>query len=426
MSANGDPTLRSSFDCTAPVLVLRRSPGPFQHGALAVARSLGRVGVPVYAVRADEREPATRSRYVCDALAVPPNGSTRDWAQRLLDLPARFDRAILLPIDDLSAVAVGDHQERLRERFRLPAQPIGVQRRLASKRELWRLCRALSLPTPASTFPTSRGELLTQAADHGYPVVLKRAEPWYPPRDPGAPSVAIAHDRDQLLVAYARMESEVQPQVMLQEYVPGDADSVWMFNGCFGDEARCLCGFTGQKLRQCGEGAGPTSLGRVATRPEVTEAATRLMRELDYRGIVDMGFRYDRRDGSFRLLDVNPRIGSTFRMFTADNGIDVARALHLYLTGRTVPSCANPDGRVWIDERGDVGSVARGISNRSLGVGAWLRSLRRIDEAAWWATDDQRPFYAMAAQLGPHVSRQMARRVTARMRDARRRGDAGA
>lgn len=410
MSAGGEQALDGAFDRSVPVLVLRRSLGPFQHCVLAVARTLGRVGVPVHAVRSHPRDPATRSRYLAGALDLPAGADDGVWARRLLELPASFDGAILLAIDDLAAVAVGDHQEALLTRFRLPRQPLGIQRRLASKRELWQLCRRLGLPTPVSTFPESETELIEQAAEHGYPVVVKRAEPWHPPRDPEAPSVAIARDRTQLQLAYARMESDEAPQVMLQEYVPGGSDSVWMFNGCFGEDAHALCAFTGRKLRQAGSGTGPTTLGVVGDNQQVADSARRLMEELDYRGIVDMGFRHDPRDGSYKLLDVNPRLGSTFRLFTADNGLDVVRALHLDLTGKAVPSCSNPDGRLWIDEPRDTAAAALLVGRRSLTPAGWLRSLRGVDEGAWWAADDPWPPALLAAKLGPHAVRQLSGR----------------
>jgi D-aspartate ligase len=47
------------------------------------------------------------------------------------------------------------------------------------------------------------------------------------------------------------------------------------------------------------------------------------MQEIGYSGIVDIGYRYDRRDGEYKLLDVNPRVGATFRLFVDSNGMDV-------------------------------------------------------------------------------------------------------
>jgi D-aspartate ligase len=405
----GELLSAAPVDVSTPVLVLRRRLGEFQHGVLAVARSAGRLGIPVHCVRLDRREPATRSRYVSGELELPPDGSDEDWIEALLAIGHRLQGGILLPIDDLAAVAVGDHQERLSERFTIPLQPDGLQRRLASKLELWRLCQRLDLPTAASAFPRSAQEAAEHAEAFGYPVVLKCAEPWLPQRDPTAPSVAIVTTAAELRDAYNRMESEVEPQVMVQDYIPGGSESVWMFNGYFGERSKCLCAFTGRKLRQRGPRTGPTTLGLCVHNETVAAAATRLMGELDYRGIVDMGFRYDARDGQYKLLDVNPRLGSTFRLFVADNGIDVVRALHLDLTGREVPFSSTRQGRKWIEEPGDVTTVAQLAREGDIGLRAWGRSLSRIEEAAWWARDDPVPFFAMSARFGPYALRALRR-----------------
>lgn len=405
MTASTERELARAVDTSTPIFVLRRSVGEFQHCALAVARSAGRLGIPVWSVASGPGEPAMRSRYVTGELALSPEAPDAEWIEQLISLRPGSERAMLLPVDDLAAVLTGDHQDRLREHFLLPAAPPGVQRRLASKRELWRLCGELDLPTPTSTFPADERELSEQAAEYGYPVVLKRSDPWLQPRDPSAPSVVIAHTREQMLAAYGRMESDVTPQVMLQEYIPGDSDSVWMFNGYAGSGSECLCAFTGRKLRQRGPRTGPTTLGVSTANQPVEDAARRLLRALEYEGIVDMGFRYDRRDGTYKLLDVNPRLGSTFRLFVADNGIDVVRAMHLDLSRRPVPPSVTSSGRTWIDERSDLAASVRLARERTLGVRAWARSLRRIDEAAWWAADDPVPFLAMAARSVPGAAR---------------------
>jgi D-aspartate ligase len=399
---------RWALDTATPILILRRSLGPFQHCALAVARSAGRLGVPVHSVCTDPGEPAMRSRYITSAVRIAPDLTEEAWVQALIALRPRLGRAILLPVDDLAAVTVGDHQDRLAEPFLLPLAPEGIRRRLASKRELHALCLRLDLPTPVSSFPADESEFIAHVAAAGYPVVLKRSDPWLPPRNPSAPSVFIARTPEDALQAYREMESDVAPQLMVQEYIPGDSDSVWMFNGYAGDGGRCLCAFTARKLRQRGPRTGPTTLGECAGNETVSKAAQRLLAELDYRGIVDMGFRYDRRDGLYKLLDVNPRLGSTFRLFTAGNGIDVVRAMHLDLTARPVPPSQLTPGRRWLDERSDPVTAVQLGREGSLRFRAWTRSLRGIDEAAWWAGDDPRPFFAMCAQSGAPAVRMIA------------------
>ncbi len=141
--------------------------------------------------------------------------------------------------------------------------------------------------------------------------------------------------------------------------------------------------------------------------------AARLLRALDYRGIVDMGFRYDARDGTYRLLDVNPRLGSTFRLFASDDGVDVVRALHLDLTGRSVPPSTLSEGRKWLDERADAVTSYRMARQGSLGPGSWARPLKGVAEGAWWAADDPWPFVAMGASLPTHALRKLSARPRA-------------
>jgi len=53
----------------------------------------------------------------------------------------------------------------------------------------------------------------------------------------------------------------------------------------------------------------------------------RFMQALNYRGALDLGYRYDSRDGRYKVNDISPRIGAMFRCFVGENGMDVARAL---------------------------------------------------------------------------------------------------
>jgi predicted ATP-grasp superfamily ATP-dependent carboligase len=121
------------------------------------------------------------------------------------------------------------------------------------------------------------------------------------------------------------------------------------------------------------------------------------MAAIGYRGILDIGYRYDRRDGQYKVLDVNPRIGCTFRLFAATNGMDVARALYLNLTGQPVASSQAAEGRKWIVEDFDLFSALRCWHDHTLTLKDWVSSLRGVEEAACFALDDPLPFLAMSA-----------------------------
>ena len=90
------------------------------------------------------------------------------------------------------------------------------------------------------------------------------------------------------------------------------------------------------------------------------------MKSIGYKGIVDIGYRYDARDGQYKVLDVNPRIGASFRLLVGDNGLDSPRAEYLDLTGQKVPPSQTVEGRKWFIEDRDLVSSFRYYREKSL------------------------------------------------------------
>jgi len=402
---------------TTPIVILGLAGLAMHHGALGAMRSAGRLGVPVYLAHDGRRSPLERSRYACGTVEVSPGDPERSFGV-LLRFAAAHPGAVLLAVDDASALFVEDHGEELARAFLLPPQPRGLARALANKREMHRLCLEHDVATPAATFPCSEAQALEHAARTGFPVVVKRIDAALPaasvpapnvvpasnvvpaPVVAPAPNVVVAHDRTELLAAYRAMQASGLPNAMLQEHVPGGPAADWMFNGYIDRAGRCPVAFTGVKLRQAPPGAGAATLGVCRDNRELVETAERLLRAVGYRGIVDVDYRRDPRDGRYKLLDVNPRIGASFRLFLAGDGTDVLRAMYLDLTGRPVPSgVPQREGRRWIVEPQDLRYTLANLRRPDLTVREWAGSFRHVEEAAWWAREDPGPFLALAAEL---------------------------
>jgi D-aspartate ligase len=398
-------------DASTPTVVLIASPEPLLHGALGVVRSLGRLGIPVYLAHDGRPMPTDRSRYLAGSFTVVHDqAEPARWVEELARVGRSLGRrAVLVPIDDLGALAVNDHADRLAEWFLLPRPDPGLARTLASKRELHLLCRRLGVPSPETVFPQDRRDVLGFLERARPPVVVKAIDPLLLYQRPGARSVMVAHSRRELLDIYDRMEVPERPNLMLQEYIPGGPESIWMFNGYLDRRSRCLVGFTGTKQRQCLPHTGPTSLGVCRANPVVEQATTEFLAAVGYQGVVDLGWRYDARDGRYKLLDVNPRIGGTFRLFVAGNGMDVVRALYLDLTGQPVPAAGARDGRKWLVEPNDLRASLLYWREGALTPGQWLGSLRGVEEAAWFARDDLAPFLAMCRSTAAMAAAKAAR-----------------
>jgi D-aspartate ligase len=177
-----------------------------------------------------------------------------------------------------------------------------------------------------------------------------------------------------------------------------------MFNGYFDAQGACLFGMTGKKIRQYPAYTGLTSLG-MCVRNDVVDRQTRaFMKAIGYRGI------YDSCDGQYKVLDVNPRIGATFRLFAADNGMDVIRALYLDLTGQPVEPGATPAGRKWLVGDCDLVSSIRYLRDGKLTLKEWFLSHRGVRETGLFAIDDPLPALWMGIRdLTEALSRKIAR-----------------
>jgi len=197
--------------------------------------------------------------------------------------------------------------------------------------------------------------------------------------------------------------------LILQEYIPGTAASVWMCNGYFPSDGTAPYVFAGKKIRQRTDMG--VALLSVCLPNETVEAQTRsLMTSIGYRGCVGIGYRYDERDGLFKLLDVNARISGVFRLFSAADGMDIVRACYLDLTGQDPAPVIPRVGRKLMFEADLAGGVAA-VKAGQLTVPAWGASLRGVREMQWYASDDLRPILLWLAKGARKGFRGMAARI---------------
>jgi D-aspartate ligase len=393
-----------AFDTSVAAVVVKLRHSVVHYGGLGVIRSLGRVGIPVYAVHEGRLAPPATSKYLSGGFVWETAGDAANDPGRLLDCLATLAEriggpAILVPTDDAAAIFVAERGRALEDRFRFPRPPAGLPRALASKRGLYQLCQQLGIPCPKAVLPSSRPDVEAFCADATFPVVVKGAEPWLLPKGAGVRSTTIARSADELLDLYRRVEGHAATGLLLQEHIPPEAGEDWFFHGYCDQASTCLVGFTGRKLRSYPAYAGPTSLGRWVPNEELRRQAEELFRTISYRGIMDLDYRLDRRDGRYKLLDFNPRLGAQFRLFEDDLGIDVVRAMHLDLTGRAVPRGRPLPGRGFIVENHDPLAALQYRRADKLTLRAWWSSVSGVRETAWFAADDPVPFLMMGLRF---------------------------
>jgi len=401
----------ADFNRDVPALVLKIGQYPVQSGPVAVIRTLGRLGVPVYAMTEPGITPAAASRYCTGRFdwRATDKDDPRVLVSSLLDCGRRIGRrSVLIPMDDESAMLVAEHAGELAEHFIFPDIAAGLPRQVASKAGLHELCLRHDVPTPASAVPASRADALSFAAAATFPLIVKNAGAW-DLRNPVGGTVGASSSGSLLLSRPEQLASLLRaddgsPGLLLQEYIPAQQAEDWLVSVYSDRAANCRLLFTGLKTRSWPLGAGVTAAGIAKYNPDLAAVAERFCKELGYRGIASFDWRLDKRDGTYKLLDFNPRVGNSFRLFENDRGIDLIRALHLDLTGRVIPPGPQVDDRQLIVEHIDIPS--RILSRTALRRRSELEPSRHsatgtgglTTERGWLALDDPLPMLAVLAR----------------------------
>ncbi|MGA5707908.1 ATP-grasp domain-containing protein [Streptomyces cellulosae] len=386
----------SLLDLRTPAVILRVDRNPFHHGTLGAVRSLGRAGVEVHVV-ADSDGPVSASRFVRRTYSPPsPGASPLAIADTLRHVADRLEHAaVLIPMDDTSAVAVSGMRRTLGQSYLLPEVPETLPERVADKAQLAAVCSWARIPHPTSLLPESPAQAEAAARRLGLPVVAKWSRPWLLPSELGLRSTTVLNSARQARDLYLRSEEAGSP-LLLQKHLPPGSGQDWFFHGYVDRSGDVRAGGAGRKQRSWPRAAGLTAVGRWMPNPAVRALSERLVRELGYRGVFDLDFRYCSTTGLYHLLDFNPRPGAQFRLFSDTAGLDVLRALHMDLTHRPLLEGSPQEGRRFVVE--------------NYAPLAALRPSAEECELAWHSADDPAPGRVMRALWGRHMTRRLRQR----------------
>lgn len=381
-------------------------------GALAIMRSLGSLGIHLYGVEADPKSAALKSKYCQGKFIKEHDGRpSENYLDYVLGIGKELEeKAILIPTSDELSVFVAEYSHELSKYFIFPKNDPLLVKMLMSKEGMYELARRYSVPTAFTVFPRNFDDVLEYSKDARFPIMLKGI---YGNRlqARSGKKMVIVRSGDELIENYKQLEDPDSPNLMIQEYIPGGDDQIYIFNGYFNEESECLAAFTGHKIRQYPVHVGCASLGVCTWNQKIADITIKFMKDIGYRGILDIGYRWDPRDGLYKVLDINPRVGQAFRLFLAEDGMDVVRTLYLDLTGQQVKPVLPREGRKWVIENYDLESSLDYYREGTLTFRQWVYSFKGLEEGAWFNWKDPIPFLMMSLGLFRRAIRSIGKRI---------------
>jgi predicted ATP-grasp superfamily ATP-dependent carboligase len=377
---------------------------------LAEARPLASHGIPVIGI--DE----VRRRYTSYSSAwrqviLTDRFNDAGLVELLVRLAAECGRrpALFVSTDEQVKV-VAHHGAPLRDCYAFEYPTPETVDLLMSKEAFAGLARERGWPIPATLAAATRQQLEEGMAGLRYPVVLKPRIKTLALRQNTSTKAYRCPDAASLFAAYAEV-SPWEPEVVVQEWIPGtDADVHYSFH-YFTAGLDELASFEGHKIRQWVPEVGSTASSEPVHPPVVTPLSREILQSTRTAGFCSVEYKRDPRTGTFYITEptvgrVNLQLGTALA-----NGVDLVSRAYFHLQGLPYPGReARTYDRKWVLLGADYRSARFYIGRGELTWGAWWRSLRGPKSFAVWTPGDTGMWTGALRDLATRVPRALWRR----------------
>jgi predicted ATP-grasp superfamily ATP-dependent carboligase len=321
---------------------------------LGIVRSLGAHGIPAWVFDADRSKSIAQfSRYTTRFV------ETKEAITDVLLREGRkhqLDGWVIFPVADEYVETVSANHQLLSSMFRVTTAPSEVTRFALDKRLTYRRASELGIAAPW----TAIGNCLAEVEAEGipYPVILKPAinHHFFPQTNLKA---LPAENPSELQRAFAQMSRYIPPdEILVQERIPGGGENQFSFCGVFKD-GHAYASLVAQRRRQY-----PVEFGNASTFVETTDqpivqaAGRRFLESVGFEGMAEVEFKFDPRDGKYKILDVNPRTWGWHTLGKAA-GMDFSHLLWRQAVGLPMASIETHHKAAWIREITDFVAIAK-------------------------------------------------------------------
>jgi carbamoyl-phosphate synthase large subunit len=233
-----------------------------------------------------------------DVSYVIPRASAEDFFVALSRILVKEKIDVLIPtVDEEVAVLCREHvlsQLSQLTGFLLPPEEAAT-RALDKFLTVFEAKRA-GLPVPETVAVPDMGDVDEKALD--LPVVVK------PSRSRGARGISYVERKGDLKRAWKKAAAE-GGQVLFQEYVPGP---VYTVATVFGRDKEIAASIVLKKTRELPPSGGVAVAGVTVADPKLQELGESYGKCLGWVGPASPEIKLDERDGSYKLMEVNPRL----------------------------------------------------------------------------------------------------------------------
>ena len=387
--------------------------------ALTVARCLGRRGVRVH-VLCDADAQARFSRYARYVPTRWAGSESASWKAYLLGPESDALRgAVLLSGDDAGVELIAHNRDSLSKKYLLDDSNPVAQLCMLDKLRTYEAARDAGVPTPRYWRVDNLQDVMRLEKELVFPLLVKpQLSHLFALRF--GKKYFLAQDFAQLVDAF-RTASEAGISAMLVERIPGLDDQLCSYYTYLDGDGRPLFDFTKRIIRRYPINMGHACYHVTDWNPEVRELALPLFKHVGLRGLANVEFKRDERDGRLKLIECNARFTAANGLVAAA-GLDLASLVYNRLTGLPLPQLQTYKTglRLWYPEK-DFLAYRQLRRTKEITFLGWLKSIAHPQVLPYFRWYDPVPsmagaFCALRLHLPFVYAGRLLRRVAATVR----------
>jgi D-aspartate ligase len=393
-----------------PVLIMNMF-----YSGLAIARDLAGTGIKVIGLSADRNAYGNFTRF-CEVRQTHDSQSEPEQlAKYLQSVAGELEGAVIFPTRDADVVFLDRYREQLKS-YRTSIPPRDSLPRVLDKASLVEAAEIAGVPAPMTMVVRSQTDVEKVGAQVGFPCVVKPvssyqwrgAGKW---EAVGCRKAFRAENVEDLREEYSRV-SQVNPDILVQEWIPGSTRDIAIMGGYFGAGSEALGYFCARKLVQEPDDFGTGCVVQNVDLREIVEPSIRLCKSLGYRGMAEIEYKRDERTGEYKLIEINTRHWDWHQLGHM-SGLNLTRVAYTDLTGQKLDAHTpqHPGGK-WVAEDTLLLYSASGLYNHRLTLKSLFKQLSGPKMYGIFQWADPMPFLRYSVSyMFPTVGRMALRKI---------------
>ena len=277
---------------------------------LPAIRSLGRKGIPVVLVTIDKLDIGACSKYVSESVIAPhPDRSSKEFISFLLNNSTKWKNGLLIPADDNSVTVLSQNKVELSKHYIVTVPDWDVIKKCVNKKLTYETAIKANVPVPRTVFPDCLEYLEKHKDEFVYPCLLKPLFSQKFAEELKVGKMFKIKNFEELKSKFI-LANKRGLDMMITELIPGDCDQLYTYYAYRSLDGEFLAEFTLRKLIQTPPDFGVIVVGESTCTSKVIDFGRKILKELSYTGLGAVEFKKNNRDGEFKLIEINARIGT--------------------------------------------------------------------------------------------------------------------